>query len=119
MSADIIALPRRTDAPVSVLPRKEFGQRKAGMDAAREADERQRNRIKALAAEARNARNALDGKHVCPSLKADLAARIRGVAQQLEALSAEAKSYGLLSTRIALNEHAGLLEGEAALVEAD
>lgn len=116
MSADIIALPRRTDAPVSVLPRKEFGQRKAGMDAAREADERQRNRIKALAAEARN---ALDGKHVCPSLKADLAARIRGVAQQLEALSAEAKSYGLLSTRIALNEHAGLLEGEAALVEAD
>lgn len=55
----------------------------------------------------------------CADLKADLAARIRGAAQQLETLAQEAKSYGLLTTTIALNEHAGLLQAEAALVEAD
>lgn len=117
MTADVIPLRPRESAPVVTLPRSEFGQRKAGLDAALAADERQAARIRALAADARN---ALDGgKHVCPTLRADLAARIRGVAQQLEALSAEAKTYGLLATRIALNEHAGLLEREAALVEAE
>jgi hypothetical protein len=128
MPADILTFPGNPGAPVQpIVPRSEFGQRRqieslAGcLEGVRDAlvrpeDRTAQQRIRALAREARNAFDG--GKHVCPSLKSDLAARIRGVAQQLEALSEEAKTYGLLTTRVALNEHAGLLEGEAALVEA-
>lgn len=108
MSATLLPFPGNPGAPVVPLPRDHFG-------LVRPEDRSQQERIRDAA---REARNVFDQKHVCPSLKADLAARIRGVAQQLETLSEEAKSYGLLTTRVALQQHAGLLEGEAALVEA-
>lgn len=126
MTADVIPLRPRQDAPVQPIPRSSSGLREAvlrggmdigaGMEAARADDVSSKARIRKLAAEARN---ALDGKHVCPSLIRGLAARVGTLASAAEQFSAEAKSYGLLKAAVQLREHAGLIEALAAELEAD
>lgn len=64
----------------------------------------------------REARAAFDNTHVCPTLKADLAAEI-GVIAKLCAVAAEtAKGLGELRATVQLREHQGLLETLAAEV---
>lgn len=103
------------NAPVQpIKPRRHFGLR-AAMDAAGDADARQRERIRALAAEARNAFDG--GKAVCPTLLVSLAARVQGLATAANLLAQEAKSYGLLREAVALQEHEHLLDTLSAEIE--
>lgn len=129
MSAEIITLRPHADAPVQPFsaapaPRSSFGLRPkitdlpgsvgAAFEIARDADKEQQARIKRLA---REARNAFDGAHVCPSLVVSLAARVTGLATHALALAEEAKSLGLLRGAVSLREHAGLLEALAAEID--
>lgn len=125
---DLIQLPVRSGARIASLPLAEperlFGEGQPenvnpprahfGLREARTEDRADQDRIKRAA---REARNAFDNPHVCPELKRALAARITGLAVALEQLAAEAKSYGMLSTTVALREHASLLERESALID--
>lgn len=111
-SNNVIQLRPRSDAPVQPLPSSV----RPAMDLAREDDRRQQERIKELA---REARRVFDKSAVDPSLKLAIAHEIAGLVHALEGLSARAKACGLLSTAACLTEHAGLLEAESALVEAE
>ena len=107
----IIPFPTRPDAPVTVLPTPAV---RAGMESAREDDKRQQERVKELA---RAARRVFDEAR--SDLKLGIAHEILGLVHALEGLSQRAQACGLVSTAVALNEHAGLLERESALVEAE
>lgn len=119
---NVIPLRPRADAPVQRLSglRKPSPEAMAlaniAMGLARADDDEAQLRIKRLA---REARNAFDGKHVCPSLVMSIAARATGLASQAEALAEEAKSLGLLKACSQLRDHAGLLEKLSAELEAD
>ena len=94
----------------------------AAMELARDADARQQEHVKRNARierATRRAAEAISGKRLDPDLLTDLAAEINHIAQMLEAAAERAKSYGLLSTTVALREHAGLLEAESALVKSE
>jgi len=111
-------------APENVTPRRSFGlrQRTTGLDQVldvalgRPEDRAQQDRIRRLA---REARNALDGRHVCPSLIISIANRVSGLADAAERLAEEAKSLGLLKAATQLRDHAGLLELVSAEIEAE
>jgi len=110
------------------LPRRQFGLRpphdffrdpdvRAGMEAAREEDAfsqaqyREESRVRRAAREAAKA----DGRsHVCPTLRADLAAEINVIAKLCATAAETAKLCGELKTALTLREHQHLLETLAA-----
>jgi hypothetical protein len=117
--------PSFVDESHPVTPRRHFGLLGTGglertLDAAlgteRPEDRSQQSRIKAAA---REARNALDGKHICPSLVLAVANRATGLAVSAEQLAAEAKSLGLLKAAVTLRDLAHIAETLAAEIEAE
>ena len=130
MSADILSFPGNPGAPVQPLtvPRRHFGLREPimgdlpssvtrALDIAcgRPDDRSAQDRIKKLA---RDARNALDGGHVCPSLLKAKAGHAEGLAQALRALGAECKALGALKQANTFCDAADLVELAGAELEA-
>jgi len=99
MSADIVTLPRRSDAPVAVLPRPSFGLREAVTPAERAA--------------------LGDRSHVCPTLDATLAAQWEMLAELAESLASKTRALGWLSQAVTAREIASIAETVAAEVSVE
>ena len=115
---NVITLFPRGDAPVQPLPRSHFGLAPPtedvarGMSAAGEDDRRNDWRIRAAGAAVRAALG--DRAHICPSLRADLAAEINVIAKLCATAAESAKSLGELRACASLRDHQHLLETLAA-----
>lgn len=98
---------------------EEFGLRPATGEAlfnARAEDNKAQENIKRAA---REARNAFDRKHVCPSLDASLCARITQLAGIASMLADEAKTLGHLKACNTLRDLAHHAETASAEIEAE
>lgn len=106
--------------PISSLPRATFGLRPATGEALfnipRAEDNKAQENIKRAA---REARNAFDRKHVCPSLDASLCARITQLAGIASMLADEAKTLGHLKACNTLRDLAHHAETASAEIEAE
>lgn len=130
MTETIIPFPARPDAPVTTMPRSEFGLRAralsederrivgAAMDLAEEADKRMESHAKTHTVQ-RSFERDMRAKRIDKGLELDAAARLEGLAVSLAHEAEIARNHFRSDDFVSLREMQSILETMAAAIRAE